>query len=393
MPAPSRRIRRALSAFAAALLSITALTLVVASPASAHDRHLVSTCEGLTVTLTAYSGSARNTVTVTIDGVEAEHETTFGGGFTKTYSFDNPAHPHDYVVSVRTSEDPDGSRGYTFTEHGTSTACVPDAPVVQVSAEQCQEAGATGAIVATVAGETDRSYTASLRDTRSQQVITTAPVVDGQVRFADLPTGTSYTVTVADDAAPVSVTSDPIALDECPVPDPAVSVTVDQCAAAGETSGTVVARFGLADGRTYTAALVAVDGGTVVETVPVSGDTVTFTDVRTGADYAVTITDTVSGQSVTSAPVAVEPCPTEPTTPSTTQPSTTTPPAASEPPASADAAGDAKADRTSSLAMTGPDNPAGLIAFGAITILLGAAAYTFTAIHRRRALAARSEQE
>jgi hypothetical protein len=304
-------LRRALYALVAALFAVVGLTFIAASPASAHTPLVSVTCDTLHVAATSYSGSADNRLTVTIDGTKVENSTKFGDSISKDYPFSNRAAAHSYTVHIQTSDDPDGTRGYTVTENGTSTPCLPAAPSVSVAATQCSAPGdTTGDLVATITGVQGRSYTASVQQAGSKTAIQTVPVTSGHASFSGLATGKSYTVTVTDTAAAVSTTSDAVALTDCPVPNPTVTASVQQCTVPGGDEATITAQLGTTDGRDYSVELIPVGGGSPLDSREVTSDSVEFTGLSTGEGYIVRVTDVASGVHTDSSPVTLEPCPT-----------------------------------------------------------------------------------
>jgi hypothetical protein len=120
--------KRIMTTIALAALGGTALALASASAASAHTPEVESTCTTLTVTLTNYSTSNENakpnTVTVSIDDQTVE-ESTFGAGFTDSYTFDDKTVAHHYEVTIDSVDN-----AYDRTFSGDSEPCLPPAPPV-----------------------------------------------------------------------------------------------------------------------------------------------------------------------------------------------------------------------------------------------------------------------
>ncbi|WP_031081207.1 LAETG motif-containing sortase-dependent surface protein [Streptomyces sp. NRRL WC-3549] len=95
-----RRSRRGAGVCAAAAIAGLAGGIVFASPAAAHTPTWAVNCTEVTLNLTAYSASAENEVTVSIEGGEdLLPTTTFGREYrTKTPL---PLPPHDEVLTIR----------------------------------------------------------------------------------------------------------------------------------------------------------------------------------------------------------------------------------------------------------------------------------------------------
>ncbi|WP_165067056.1 hypothetical protein [Marisediminicola senii] len=101
------------------------------------------------------------------------------------------------------------------------------APIaLDATATSCATPGSAPAIVAELSGLVDgRSYEARLTPGDRVQAVS-GSAADSTLTFGDLEPGTGYVVTVTDDAAPRSVTSDPIDVAECataPVEGPGTS--------------------------------------------------------------------------------------------------------------------------------------------------------------------------
>jgi hypothetical protein len=308
------RLARAIAGIAIAFLTITGITVIGAQSASAHTPRASATCTTLSVSLTDYSAGATNTVKVVIDDNTVEN-TGFGANFTKDYTFDNSAVSHDYSVIVHTSDDPDGSKGYSVTINGSSTPCTPAAPTVHVSATQCTTPGGTsGGLAATVDGTTGRSYTATVQQSGSSTPLQTKNVTNGSVSFSDLPTGVAYTVTVKDSGANVKTTSSPVTLNDCP---PLIAPTVDtaptQCTVYGGTGDISATVTGGTPGRSYTATVQLAGSSTPIATKNVVNGAVDFTGLNPGASYTITVTDTGdSSVHTTTSPVVLVDCPLPP---------------------------------------------------------------------------------
>ena len=378
-----RPTKRALALFAATLaatLGFAGLSVASSSPASAHTPNASATCEKLTVTTASYSAGADNTVTVEIDVATVEDDTSFGTSFSKDYTFVNSTEAHDWVVKVYTSDDPDGSLGYSVTDTGTSTPCVPviTPPTVSASAEACTVPGGdAGKVDAEFGVTSDRDYTVAIARASGGAPLSTEPldVAEGATTaaasFSDLPTGVSYMVTVTDTKADLSA-SDEVALGECPDIPPTVeaSSTATTCAPDGSSVGTISA---IVDGDSehgFTIDLID-SKGTIADSTSTDGPaTVTFEGLPSNSTYTVRVTDAATSAEVSSDAITVPACVQPPVTPTPTP----TPAVVTEVPST-------PAASTGALAETGFD-PAP-IGIGALAVLLlgGAAAF----VTRRRA--------
>jgi hypothetical protein len=118
---------------------VAAAALVgMAGTASAHTPKISSECaeEGswLKVELTQYNDSDTNTVSVVLDGQSVVNE-EFDRDFEQTFDGLDPAAPHEATVQVVAWDDPNGEKGFSFTESVTIEACVqpttpPEEPTV-----------------------------------------------------------------------------------------------------------------------------------------------------------------------------------------------------------------------------------------------------------------------
>jgi hypothetical protein len=327
---PLRRSARLFGALAATLLVTAGLSTAMAATASAHTPLVSVTCDALTVSAASYNGNAENSVTVEIDGETVENATSFDDRFSKTYDFENRAAAHDYVVSIHTSDDPDGEKGYSVVEKGSSTPCVPEipaAPVVSAGATQCTvPGGAAGTIVATVDGVEGRTYSASVSATGSSAVIATLDVTGDTVTFDSLPTGASYVVTVTDKNADVQASTQPIALAPCPDVPPTVTASsiVTTCTEEGDSIGTITAVVEGDSEHGFTVELTDASGAPVDSALLDAPSTVTFEGLASGTVYTVVVIDSTTGTTVSSEAVTVQKClktvelvPPTPTTPAT----------------------------------------------------------------------------
>ncbi len=243
--------KRALALFAATLaatLGFAGLTVASSSPASAHTPNASATCEKVTVTTASYSAGADNTVTVEIDGTTVEDDTSFSTSFSKDYAFANSSEAHAWVVKVYTSDDPDGSLGYSVTDTGTSTPCTPVPPTVEVSstATTCAPDGTSvGTISAVVDGDAENGFTVDLIDADGAIAATRSADGPATVTFEGLPSNSTYTVRVTDAATDAEVSSEAITVPACvqppvtptptPTPTPAAVADVPSTPAAAPT--------------------------------------------------------------------------------------------------------------------------------------------------------------
>ncbi|WP_378144318.1 hypothetical protein ACFJGV_12695 [Cnuibacter sp. UC19_7] len=304
-------LRRTLIGALTATLGLAGVLVGGVSAASAHEPRASVTCQQLTVTLEDYNSNATNTVEVWVDDTVVQPETPFETSFARTYAFDDSTVAHTYRVSVHASDDPDGSRGYSVDESGSSTACPPAAPTVTASAQACTTpGGTTGTIDATITGAPGRGYTATVKD-RTGQALTTIPVTDGTATFADLPLNADYTVTATDTRADVHSTSDVVHLGDCPPALPTINAQAQQCTTPGGTSGSITIATATTPGRDYV--LTVTDAaGTTVATRTLAGSasgSTTIDGLPTGGSYTATVTDTGSQQTASTQPVALQPCP------------------------------------------------------------------------------------
>ncbi|AWB85363.1 LPXTG cell wall anchor domain-containing protein [Mycetocola zhujimingii] len=89
-----------IAGFNASVLVGAALVLFAgAAPATAHTPKVAATCDGVTVALTNYGATAKNSAEVIIDG-ETVEDTTFGKEFIEEYEFDDRTVAHSYTVVV-----------------------------------------------------------------------------------------------------------------------------------------------------------------------------------------------------------------------------------------------------------------------------------------------------
>ncbi|OLF11667.1 hypothetical protein BLA60_12095 [Actinophytocola xinjiangensis] len=121
-----RRFGAAAGAFGVSVVASVAL-IGMAGTASAHTPKIASDCADdgswAKVVLTQYNDKQANTVTVTIDGTEADKQ-EFGKSFEKTYGDLDPSVEHAVSVKVDAWDDPEGNKGWSVTESATIAACV-----------------------------------------------------------------------------------------------------------------------------------------------------------------------------------------------------------------------------------------------------------------------------
>ena len=99
----------------------------VAVSASAHTPTVEADCDQLSVKLTSYSAGGANSVKVTINGDVVDENPDFGSSYNETFDAPDQYKSYDYVVEVKAHDDPDGTKGWTKTYTGKSTACTPPA--------------------------------------------------------------------------------------------------------------------------------------------------------------------------------------------------------------------------------------------------------------------------
>lgn len=325
---PSKRAIALFAATLAATLGFAGLSVASSSPASAHTPNASATCEKLTVTAASYSAGADNTVTVQIDGATVDDDTSFGTSFSKSYPFVNDTEAHDWVVKVHTSDDPDGHLGYSVTDTGTSTPCVPviTPPTVSANAEACTvPGGEAGKIDAEFGVTADRDYTVSVARASGGAPLSTKPLdvahgaTTASASFGDLPTGDGYMVTIIDTTAKISA-SDDVVLGDCPDIPPTVvaSSTSTTCTADGASVGSISA---VVDGdSTHGFVIDLLDAhGTSTDRRSTDGPaTVTFGGLTSNSTSTVRVTDAVTHAVVNSDQITVPACVQPPTTPTPT---------------------------------------------------------------------------
>ncbi len=121
-----RQVRVLLSALLA--LGLVVLGGFVAVSASAHTPDVTASCDALQVNLVKYNTGGTNTVVVTIDDKVVEDNTPFGASFSKSYDAPDKYTSYSYEVQVTAHDDPDGTRGWSKTFTGKSTACEDEQP-------------------------------------------------------------------------------------------------------------------------------------------------------------------------------------------------------------------------------------------------------------------------
>src|SRR5215470_5666026 len=126
--------RRAMGAGAAVALAAVATLALAATPALAHTPRVDAHCDAagttLDLKLSNYRAGGENTLTVIADGKTIIDEKVFGTSFSNTWTFD-PKAEHEFAVEVVAWDDPDGARGWSFSEKRVVQACVAAATTSQ----------------------------------------------------------------------------------------------------------------------------------------------------------------------------------------------------------------------------------------------------------------------
>ena len=187
-------------------------------------------------------------------------------------------------------------------------------PTVSVSGDGCIAEGATGSITA-VFGSLKPGYEYFVTVTGNDDAL---PQYDSSfkapaqktwtITFDGVTAGTVYVVTVMPyGLRPASATFTP---EPCPPPvTPEIAVATQPCLVPGGAADLVTTASELVTGREYT---LSVAGATVDPITFIAGsasETRTFGVPAPGSGYVVTVLDTVSGLSSSTAPVTVAPCP------------------------------------------------------------------------------------
>jgi LPXTG-motif cell wall-anchored protein len=139
-------ITRGLCLLAALVLAGLGLVGLGGGVAAAHTPTLNATCEQLSVRLTSYQGAGTpNTVRVVVDGTVVA-ESAFGSSYARDFAFGDATLPHSWNVTVTAADDPDRSRGWSFSRSGTSAPCTPpdacpDLPGDQAPGTDCTQPG------------------------------------------------------------------------------------------------------------------------------------------------------------------------------------------------------------------------------------------------------------
>jgi hypothetical protein len=134
--APRRwaRITRTVAATGAVAAAAVTMLVAFAVPADAHTPRLSANCVNgeavLNVNLSNYDAAKPNTVQAKDGGVVLV-DTTFGGSYSSTWKRPGDL-PHTFTVAVKAWDDPDGSRGWSFTRQLPTPACA--APPTTTSA-------------------------------------------------------------------------------------------------------------------------------------------------------------------------------------------------------------------------------------------------------------------
>lgn len=115
---------------AVALAAVAALAL--ATPANAHTPKVQASCEDegttLKVKLSNYNAQDDNILTVVADGEAIIEEKVFGTSFDENWADFDPTVKHEFVVEVIAWDDPDGKKGWSFSETLPVEACAATPP-------------------------------------------------------------------------------------------------------------------------------------------------------------------------------------------------------------------------------------------------------------------------
>ncbi|MFD5871568.1 LAETG motif-containing sortase-dependent surface protein [Streptomyces sp. NPDC060322] len=137
-----RRSWRGAGAFAAAAIVGLAGGVISAGPAAAHTPTWAVTCSEVTLNLTAYSGSATNEVTVSVEGgAELLPTTQFGREFSTKEPLQLPKHDKELTVRLVVKAGDDDK--YSFEDKKTAPVCEDDTPSPSPTEETPSEAPST----------------------------------------------------------------------------------------------------------------------------------------------------------------------------------------------------------------------------------------------------------
>jgi hypothetical protein len=298
------RLRRALASTLAALL--LAVGIVVLSPAlsaSAHDKTVTANCDnGLSISLTNYPQGT--TVTVVVDGANrTSGSQTFSGNWSEKYDWESTV-AHTFSVAVVSPDDPQRSRGWTFTKTGSVDACPsPDSPTVTIAGESCVNPSTKGGTITFNLGGVSRTYTVTLNGTSK-----TTTSTGGTGTFLNVPPGT-YTVTATASNGP-SATSGPVTLTDCAPAAPLIALSSEPCVTGGSLGAITASLSNLAIGSTYQLKLFA-SGGAVLETLSLTATAATATQAfaaQGSGTYYATVTAPGGTPVATSANTTIGTC-------------------------------------------------------------------------------------
>ncbi|GAB1509627.1 hypothetical protein JCM33774_16680 [Actinophytocola sp. KF-1] len=108
------------------LTTVSAGMIGFAGIAGAHTNRSHAECEGdtttLTVDLTAYNQRETNTVKIT-DGETVLHEGEFDSNYQEQFEVPGDVE-HVFTIDVKAGDDPEGKKGWTFTQEHKVEACV-----------------------------------------------------------------------------------------------------------------------------------------------------------------------------------------------------------------------------------------------------------------------------
>ena len=128
--------RRSVAVLGALGVGIVAALVGLAGPATAHNPKASAKCvDGKTtlkVELVKYNASQPNTVLVTDGDVVLDGTTKFATEYKKSWEVAGDVR-HNFVVEVHAWDDPDGKKGYSFTEKLPVEPCVGPQPTTTTS--------------------------------------------------------------------------------------------------------------------------------------------------------------------------------------------------------------------------------------------------------------------
>ncbi|MGW4231755.1 LAETG motif-containing sortase-dependent surface protein [Streptomyces sp. NPDC004980] len=183
-----RRSWRGAGAFAAAAVVGLAGGVISAGPAAAHTPTWAVTCSEVTLNLTAYSGSAENEVTVSVEGGDVLLPTTkFGREYRTTTPLQLPEHDKELTIRlvVKAGDDDNFSRNETkqapVCEDSTppSEPTPSETPSTEPPASETPEPSATPSETATETAPAPAEPSPSAPDLAETGSSSATPVIGG----------------------------------------------------------------------------------------------------------------------------------------------------------------------------------------------------------------------